>query len=806
MMPQFPSMSRKPKRESRNKAPSEQTGAPGAEPAAIPAEPVAESVRAALEERPSKLAKNERWKVVGICVILAALVWAVFGQTLRHEFVNFDDGENVCETPAITGGLTLHGLGWAFTHTQAGRWAPLAAASHMLDCQLYGLRAGGHLLTNLLLHATSAILLFLLFRQMTGALWRSAFVAGCFAIHPLKVEAVAWVSGRGDLLSGIFFMLALWAYARYARCPEPRRSVAWVALWLALGLMGKAMLMTVPFVLLLLDYWPLGRFQNRSQLPGLIREKWPLFALSAFSCAASLVAQNAVFDPTMERFALPLRMGNALVAYCVYLVQMIYPADLAVYYPFLVDGWPPWEVMGAILLLGGLTAGVLVLRRKQPFLVVGWLWYLGMLVPVIGILQIGGQAHADRYTYLPQIGVYVGVTWAVADWSKGWRYRRWIWGGLSAGVILALLVSARIQTSYWRNSELLWTHALACTNRNSLAHNNLGLALLRGGRAEEAIAHYREALRINPAFSEAHNNLGVALRQKGQSDEAIAHYREALRINPAYSEAHNNLGNALLQRGQTEEAIAQYREALRINPANSEAHNNLGNALLQRGQAEEAVAQYREALRINPADSEAHYNLGNALIQTGQVEESMAQYREVLRINPTNLEAHNNLGNALLQRGQTEEAIAQFRETLRINPSFSEAYYNLGNVLLQRGRAEEAIAQYREALRINPAYLEAMNNLASSLATAGDGRLRNGREALEIAQRAHGLTKGGNPIVLGTLAAAYAETGRFGEAEETARRAIELAKAQGNPALAGTLQEYLKLYQARRPLRTGPGF
>ena len=658
-------MSRKPKKKSRSKAPLEQQGARDAELKA-------ERARAVLEERErySKPAKNERWKLVGICVVLAALVWAVFGQTLHHEFVNFDDNENVYEIPAVTGGLTLHGLTCAFTHTQAGRWAPLAVASRMLDCQLYGLQAGGHLLTNLLLHATAAILLFLLFRQMTGALWRSAFVAGCFAIHPLKVEAVAWVSGRGDLLSGIFFMLALWAYARSARRPESRRSVAWVALWLALGLMGKSMLMTVPFVLLLLDYWPLGRLQNRSQLPGLIREKWPLFFLSAFSCAATLMAQKAVFDRPMDRFALPLRMGNALVAYCVYLGKMVYPADLAVYYPFLLNGWPAWEVVAAILLLGILTAGVFVLRRKQPFLVVGWLWYLGMLVPVIGILQIGEQAFADRYTYLPQIGLYVGVTWAVADWSKEWRYRRWILSVLSGCVIMALIACARIQTAYWRNSESLWTHALACTKRNAIAHNNLGTALLQRGLIEEAIIQYREAVRINPAYSGAHYNLGAALLQRGQAEEAIAQYREAVRINPAYSEAHNNLGNALFQKGQ----------------------------------------------------------------------------------------------------------------------------------------AEEAIAQYREAVRINPDYLEAMNNLAYSLATAGDGRLRNGGEALVIAQRANDLNKGGSPIILGTLAAVYAETGRFGEAEEMVRRAIGLAKAQSNPALTGTLQEHLKLYQARRPLRIGPGF
>jgi len=561
------------------------------------------------------------------------------------------------------------------------------------------------------------------------------------------VESVAWISERKDMLSGLFFMLTLGAYLRYVERPASLSRYLAVILLFALGLMCKPMLVTLPFVLLLLDYWPLHRLFQPPPTPGnstgglfvnwrAVVEKIPLLALSFALCVATMLAPKETDYTAIEQIPFGVRLGEIPVSVATYLGQMVRPAGLAVIYPHSEQTFAWWPA--ALALCGLLSVGIFLLRKNYPFLWMGWLWNLGMLVPVSGIVQISRHARADHYNYLPQIGLYVGVTWAVAEWSKEWRHRRWVLGALSTCVILALLVCARIQTACWRNSESLWAHALACTKRNPLAHNNLGNAFLQKGQTEEAIVQYREAARINPANSEVHNNLGLTLLQKGQAEEAIAHFREALRINPAYSEVHSNLGLALLQMGQAEEAIAHFREALRRNPANSEAHNNLGNALIQTGQAEEAIAQYREALRIDPAYSEAH----------------------------------NNLGNALLQKGQ----------------------------------AEESIAHFREALRINPAYSEAMSNLAYCLATAGDGRLRNGREALEMAQRANDLTMGGNSIFLGTLAAAYAETGRFGEAEKTAHRAIELAKAQGNPALASTLQEHLKLYQARQPLRIGPGF
>jgi tetratricopeptide (TPR) repeat protein len=510
----------------------------------------------------------------GICVLLVMLVLAVFGQTVGDGFVNFDDDQYVFQNAIVSKGLSPDGIEWAFTHVHSNNWHPLTTLLHMLDCQVYGLWAGGHHLTNVILHAAGAVLLFFVLMEMTGALWRSGFVAAVFAIHPLRVESVAWVSELKDVLSGVFFMLTLWAYARYARRPGSRGRYAMVMLWLALGLMSKPMLVTVPFVLLLLDYWPLGRFENRSQLPALLREKIPLFALSALSCVATVIAQKQTIQ-TIQSFPLSLRVGNALVAYVVYLEKLIWPSQLAVLYPFLKDGWPAWEVFDAILLLAGLTVGAWLLRRKEPSLLVGWLWYLGMLAPVIGILQVGDQAYADRYTYLPQIGLCLAGTWMAADWAGQRLGRQMALGAVALAILCVLPVVAFRQTTYWHDDETLWTHALECTRGNFTAHNDLGNDLLQQGRTEEAIAQYREALEIDPAVSEAHNDLGFALFRQGRTEEAVAEYRAALQINPAYAQAQINLGNGLLRQGRIEEGIAAIGKALELEPGNAAIETNL---------------------------------------------------------------------------------------------------------------------------------------------------------------------------------------------------------------------------------------
>jgi tetratricopeptide (TPR) repeat protein len=510
--------------------------------------------------------RTSRWHVPVVCLVLAAITFAVFGQTLRHEFIDFDDGGDVYDNPVVARGLTLKGMVWAFSFHSAN-WFPLTWLSHMLDCQLYGLHPGGHHLTNVLLHTASVVALFLILRQMTGALWRSAFVAAVFAIHPLRVESVAWVAERKDVLSGLFFMLTLGAYVRYARGSWSPARYGLVVLLFALGLMCKPMLVTLPLVLLLLDYWPLQRAESTRRL---VMEKLPLLALSAAACVTTFLAQHKGIQSTGS-FSLPYRLGNALASGMVYLGQMVWPAGLALLYPFPRNGLPLWEVALAGMLLAGLSAVAWAGRRTRPWLLLGWVWYVVMLLPVMGVIQVGGQAHADRYTYLPQIGIYVAVTWLVAQW----RVNRVALGGLMTGVLAVLMVCAWQQTAYWRTSETLWTRTLACTKDNVIAHGNLGTVFRQMGRLDEAIAQYKTALQIQPNDADSHNNLGAVLRQKGKVDEAITQYHLALQIKPALAEAHYNLGIALQQKGRTAQAISQYQEALQIEPANAKVQNNL---------------------------------------------------------------------------------------------------------------------------------------------------------------------------------------------------------------------------------------
>ncbi len=696
------------------------------------------------ECRPAGL--NDRWLVPGVCLFLAAITFAVFGQTVHHEFVDYDDNRYVYANTQVARGLTLNGIAQAFTHGNYDNWDPLTAISHMLDCQFYGLRPGGHHLTNILLHTATAILLFLILRRMTGFLWRSAFVAAVFAIHPLRAESVAWVAERKDVLSGVFFMLTIGAYVRYVHHSWRLSRYLTVVVLFALGLMSKPMLVTLPFVLLLLDYWPLNRF-NRPALanggagpvgrPGnisvplrLIIEKIPLLALSVPLCVATVLVDRTGIG-SVETFPLHLRIGNALISYVTYMCQMIYPVGLAALYPYPAQGVPVWEIITAILVLASLSAGVFFWRRTRPYLLVGWLWYLGMLVPVIGIVQVGAQARADRYTYLPQIGLYLLLTWAAADLCADRRHRRVVLGGCATVILVALICCAHTQASYWRNSETLWAHTLACTSDNFIGHNNLGSALLRRGRMDEAIAHYRKALQINPDYGDANFDLGDALLQKGCVDEAIPQFQKALQINPDYAEAHFDLGNALRQKGSVDEAIAHFQRALQINPDYAEAHVNLGFTLLAMGNVDEAISQFQKALQIKPNYAEAHVNLGIALLKLG----------------------------------------------------------NVG----------EAISHFQKALQIKPDYPEAQNDLAWVLAACPQVSLRNGNKAVELALRANQLTDNGNPIFLGTLAAAYAEAGRFPEAVATAQRALRLAETQSNTGLADAIQSQIKLYQAGIP-------
>ena len=599
---------------------------------------------------------NRSGQTMGICIALAALSWLVFGQTLWHDFVNYDDPRYVYENTNITEGLSISGIVWAFTHIHSMNWHPLTTISHMLDCQLYGLKAGWHHFTNVLLQSIAVMLLFVGLLQMTGAFWRSAFVAAVFAIHPLRVESVAWIAERKDVLSGVFFMLTLLAYLYYVRLPRTGRYLV-VAFVFACGLMSKPMLVTLPFVLLLLDYWPLDRIKG--QVSKRVLEKIPLIALSAVSSIATLVAQKGAVGYTEELPVLE-RFNNAVLSYVLYIWQMLSPVNLAVFYPHPENRLPLWQISSSFLLLICVTAVAIALRKKRPYLITGWLWYLGTLVPVIGLVQVGWQGRADRYTYLPQIGLYIAVTWALTDLTISWRHRRTI---LSAAALLTIgLLSwgAWVQTSYWRDSETLFKHALAVTTNNDVAENNLGIVFLQKGQLDEAISLLKSAVDLRPDNSPAHENLAKALLQKGQVADALVHYRKLLELQPDNMEVHNIVGTVLVQQGQIREGVEEWQKVLEIQPDNGNALNNLGWVLATAPEdslrdGSRAVQLAQQAVRISGGRIPIVFRTLAAAYAENQ------QFPQAIETAQQGLELANKQGNFALA-AELQGSIALYQE------------------------------------------------------------------------------------------------------------------------------------------------
>jgi tetratricopeptide (TPR) repeat protein len=574
--------------------------------------------------------------VLAVCGLLLLAVWIVFAQTTDYGFVNYDDEMNLYGNPAIQQGLSLDGVRWARTTAHGSQWAPITWMSYLADYQIYGLKPQGYHRTNVLLHCATTVLLFLALWRMTGRLWPCAFVAAVFAVHPLHVESVAWLAERKGLLSGLFFALTLGAYAEYVRRRSlPGRCLAYlgVLVFFALGLMSKPVLVTVPFVLLLLDYWPLGRMLKNSgadfcwggsctatpgaavQLPPqqgplwlLIAEKIPLLLLSIVSSMIATRAQGTAVI-SLEKIPLPARIGNALVSYVDYLGETFWPANLAVFYPHPIDTLPLWKPVVALLILLGITAAVLVRWRRNPYLPVGWFWYVGMLVPAIGLVQIGVHAMADRYTYLPQIGLCLALTWGALEVSRPWPHRTLACGALASVLVVALAACAIQQATYWRDSEALWRHAIACTPANSLAHTNLGGELADRGEFDKAIEQYEAALAIDPKDAKCYSLLGDALMHLQQTDEAIEQYEKAVRIQPDSAETQSNYGAALTHKKRFKGAAAHCEKALQIEPNYVEAHSNLGNALAHLGRLDEAIDQYEAALKMAPNDARIRQNL-----------------------------------------------------------------------------------------------------------------------------------------------------------------------------------------------------
>ena len=658
---------------------------------------------------------RSRYTVSAVCGLLFLAVTLVFGKSVLNDFVNFDDAVLVYKNPIVARGVTAQGVAWACTANVSNMWYPLTLISYMLDSQVYGLKPWGYHLTNVLLHAATTVILFVALYRMTGDLWASALATLLFAIHPLRVEAVAWVGERKSPLSGLFFVLTIAAYVAYARRPLSLARYLAVAGMFTLGLLAKPTIVTLPILLLLLDYWPLGRWPvaipgarqeandsgtRRESVLWLVLEKIPLLFLSV-ACSVAAVLTQADNLASLESVPIPARIANALISYAVYLGQFFWPVKLAAFYPR-VEGVPAWQVASASLVLAVLSLAALVSWRKQPAVLVGWLWYLGALVPMIGLVSIGKHARADRYTYLPQIGLCIavvwGVRWAVERLCSDWPARRWLYGIGDALVVAGLMACAWQQTSYWHDSETLWSHTLDCTSQNPLAWNNLGLALADRGQFEEAFTDFRKALEIDPDYALAHYSFGVTLAGRGRLDEAIVHYRKALDIDPDYALGHYNLGNALVGRGQLDEAIDHYRKALDIKPDSAAAHYNLGVALAGRGELDEAIGHYRKALEIEPGDADAHNNFGAALAGRGEFDEAIIHFQEALKIKPGDPQTHNNLGLALAGRGQVDEAITHFQKALEIDPDYLSAHYSFGITLAGCGRFDEALAHYRKAL------------------------------------------------------------------------------------------------------------
>jgi len=634
--------------------------------------------------------KQSRFAGCGISIFLLAITWAVFGQTFGHQFINYDDPLYVLDNAHVRAGLTWRGIAWAFTHVHSQNWHPLTTISHMLDCQWFGLNPGAHHLVNVFFHSIAAVLLFLLLAQITGGpssprdesvrladrtgdIWLSGFVAAVFAIHPLRVESVAWIAERKDVLSGVFFMLTLIAYVAYTRKQSIGRYLT-MSILFACGLMSKPMLITTPIVLLLLDYWPLGRF-TKSTTSKLVIEKIPLFALSVGSSVATLWAQNFALGST-QFLPLQWRITNALFSYFEYVRQMFWPVDLIPFYVHPENRLELWRLLIAVMVLITLTAMAFVRRRKNPYLIVGWFWYLVMLIPVIGIVQVGLQGHADRYTYLPQIGLYIALVWLIwdltksclsrrSDSAKAERQRKIILSGAGAFVVGTLSILSWKQTAHWRDTETLWRHTLAITPNSDVAHAGLGGILFVRGQIDEAIDHYESALRLRDGNTAAHFGLGRALAAKQKTDAAIFHFQKALSIQPDYIGASNDLGVLFASKGEIKEAIAAWEQSLSFDPDNPDA----------------------------------------------------------------------------------------------------------------------------------------ANDIAWVRATAADADLRNGREALELAQRA--LRSGGeNAVVLRTLAAAQAENGRFAEAIATCQRGEALARRTGDPAMVESFRNCVESFRRREPLRS----
>jgi len=789
--------------------------------------------------------ERNKWHVLVVGVVLAGSTFLAYEPMRHNDFLIYDTLDYVTGNPPVKAGLNMDSVKWAFTTPHSANWHPVTWLSHMLDCELFGLDPFWHHSSSLLIHVINVLLLFWVMSGLTKSFWPSAFVAGVFALHPLRVESVAWVAERKDLLSGFFWILTMGAYVLYVRRPGVGRYLL-VALALALGLMAKPMGVTLPFVLLLLDYWPLRRFKwaaqdkesNRRALTTwrLIAEKIPLFALVAVSCVVTyIVQQRQGAMGAVGNLPFYVRLSNALISYISYIVKTLCPINLGVLYPYVVDNPRAGQAIISFLVLVAITVGVFYTLRRRGYLAVGWLWYIGTLVPVIGFIQVGSQAMADRYTYLPMIGIYIMLVWSGMEVFGHLRHGKTGLGITAVVILVTLLLFTRKQVGYWQDSFTLFTHTLNVTKANSVMHNNMGTVLGDMGRYDEAIVHYRRALELQGGFAEWHYNLAYALQLRGSYDEAIEHYQRAVSLDKNFAEAYINLGVSYEKGGRISEATDCYRRAVEIKPDLAIAQNNLALMLSKQGQYEEATWHYLKAIESKNDYHEAYHNLANALLTLGKYADAIRYYRLAIRYKSDYDDAHNNLGTVLATLGRLDEAIEHYRRALQIKGGLPKRHFNLGYALQLKGDIKAAIEQYRWALQLDNDFFQARqklahllslegkfneavehyhqvlqeqpnwhkpnNDLAWILATCSDEKIRNPDEAVRLAERACELTEQQNAAILDTLAVAYAAAGEFAKAIETCQKGLDLAVESKNKALAEQMRQRLELYRQSIPYR-----
>ncbi len=702
---------------------------------------------------------TKRTMKIVVCVFLVISTFVVYAQVRDHKLLNYDDHVYVTKYFNGKSGLTKENVEWAFTHSHYGAWIPITSLSYMLDYEFYGLHPKGYLFTNLFFHIANALLLFIILLRMTGSLWPSAFVAVVFALHPINVESVAWIAQRKNVLSTLFWLLTMWAYVLYVEKRDIKRYVL-VILFFALGLMSKTMLVTLPFVLFLLDFWPLARFklertgesfknlkQNKPISPGasalrLILEKLPLLILSVLAsvrqvsetsafnnCTSLMLGKQYINDSACiaapDLFSLQARFTNGMFSYLDYLGKMVWPKGLAAFYPHPGDTLSVWKGVLCGMVLVGLTIIAIRLVKRAPYFAVGWFWYLGTLVPVIGIFKtIGAHGMADRYVYVPLMGVFIIIAWGLLDIFAEWRYKKKVFSLLAGVLIPTLMVTTWVQVSHWKNSVTIFKHAINVTdNKNpnlALIHNTLGMVFLSMGKAEEAVSHYKMAIELKPDLAIAYTNLGIARLSTGKTEEAISHYKKAIKVKPDHASGYYNLGIALSALGKTEEAISHYKTAIKLRPDYVEPRNNIGLILEEHGKTHEAISYYKTAIKLKPGYAAAYSNLGNALFTQKKIKEAISYHKTAIKLRPDFVPAHINLGNALFALGKTEEAISHYKKAIKLNPNFAIANSNLGNALFALGKTEEAISHYKKAIKLNPNFAMVYANLGNALSSLGE--------------------------------------------------------------------------------------